>query len=252
MARGRAAPPAVVLAHPAILAPRWFSPRLLEARREFLRALHVWPTEDGPLILQGGASDIDALDRIRTRVDRPVVVVRSMATDDSFADAACAAIAGARQLPEMAGIEDLIAAIAGATRVVAASPVVRDLAHAFGVPCMRLDDTVPSEAVDLTDAMDALDSELDRVVALAPGPDPGPLAWSELAAAQRALDARGQRLEAERVAFADAMVAERARYHELLAQLADMQAGYDDIRQLEVVRWRVALGDLRRRLRIGK
>ena len=48
------------------------------------------------------------------------------------------------------------------------------------------------------------------------------------------------------------MVAERARYHELLEQLADMQAGYDDIRQLEVVRWRVALGDLRRRLRLGK
>ena len=48
-------PPAVVLAHPALLAPRWFSARLLEARREFLRALHVWPTEDGPLILQGGA-----------------------------------------------------------------------------------------------------------------------------------------------------------------------------------------------------
>ncbi|MGH8977902.1 MAG: hypothetical protein ACRDV7_07485, partial [Acidimicrobiia bacterium] len=106
----------------------------------------------------------------------------------------------------------------------------------------------PDVASATRDALAALDDELDLVAGLAPGPHPGALAWSELEAARRALDARGRRLNAERVAFADEMVAERERYHELLAQHAALQAGYDQIRALEVVRWRFALGELRRRV----
>ena len=101
----------------------------------------------------------------------------------------------ARQLPEMAGLEDQVAAIAGAALVIAVSPVARALAHAFGVPYATPDDVdAPARAGDLTAAVDALDSELDQLVALAPGPGPG---------ATCVVGARGRAARPGRAAAAD-------------------------------------------------
>jgi hypothetical protein len=235
------------LSHPGVLAPRWFSDRLLIARREFLRAIDAWPGEDGPLIVQGGPEALRLVERIGTLGTRPIVALDARAEDAAFSAAVVAAVPGSRRLPDSAGVEDRVAAIAGASEVLASSAAVRAVARAFGIASSTLEREPDATSVT-RDAIAALDDELDLVAGLAPGTLPGALAWSELEVARRALDARGNRLNAERVAFADAMVVERERYHELLAQHTALQAGYDDIRQLEVVRWRFALANLRRRV----
>jgi hypothetical protein len=241
--------PDAIVPHPAVVADRLFPTRLLDARREFLRAIDVWPGDEPPVVVQGGRSDLGAIDALVERNDRPIIVLvaERAAGDDEFARAVLTATDRARRLPDNSGLEDQLATIAGARAVRAASPVVRQAAAAFSVPATALRDgaAVPTAP----DAVARVDNELDRLATLGPGAGPGPSAWSELDAMRRALEARGARLAHERVVFADAMVLERARYHELLGRLADMQQGYDDIRNLEVVRWRIALGNLKRRFK---
>ena len=59
-------------------------------------------------------------------------------------------------------------------------------------------------------------------------------------------------MTAERVAMADAVLADRERVAALERQVADLEAAYQDVRNLEVVRLRVALGDLRTRLHLRR
>jgi hypothetical protein len=59
-------------------------------------------------------------------------------------------------------------------------------------------------------------------------------------------------MTAERVAMADAVLADRERVAALERRVAELEAAYEDVRNLEVVRWRVALGDLRTRLHLRR
>jgi hypothetical protein len=52
--------------------------------------------------------------------------------------------------------------------------------------------------------------------------------------------------------MADAVLADRERVSALERRVAELQAAYDDVRGLEVVRLRVALGDLRTRLHLRR
>jgi hypothetical protein len=251
-------------AHPALLVPRLFASELLAARLEFLRAIEAWPPDARVIVVQADAETVpDAL--VRALTDRPVVamVADGRAGDAQFAGALVARLPSARQLPPDAGTEDRVAAIAGAAGVVATSPVVRDIARAFGVPNASIDafssrpDAATLEQILvaprlITDDERRIDDDLDAIAALAPVPAPGALAWSELAAARAALAARGRRLTAERVAMADAVLADRERVAALERRVAELEAAYQDVRNLEVVRWRVALGDLRTRLHLRR
>jgi hypothetical protein len=249
------------VAHPALLTPRLFERRLLEARRAFLRAIDAWPADERPLVVQGSEADRQLVAALRTLARHSVVTLPAHTPAEATFSAAVASALGpeGRELPEHAGVEDVVAAIAGAAGVIATSEVTLALARAFGIPHASSTDLaatptgtsieeVLGASAPIDDDVARLDADLDGIMRLAPGPGPGRLEWSEILAARAALDARGRRLSYERVAFADAMVAERARFDALQQQLGELQAGYDDIRRLEVVRWRIALSDLRRRL----
>ena len=146
------------------------------------------------------------------------IVADSANGDSAFADAVVANVKSAFLLPDMAGTaptEDRVAAIAGAGGVLAASSVVRDVARSFEVPSASLHEFASRASSDFDalfanretiDEKDArLDDDFDAIARLAGSPGPGVLAWSELAALRAALDARGRRLTAERIAMADAM-----------------------------------------------
>jgi hypothetical protein len=254
---------AVAVPHPARLAPRAFAPWLLDNRREFLRAVDAWPRHDRPIVVQGSASDLDAVERIAGTDHATAIVAIGTGTDpgaDDFARTLVNRLPEARSLPDHAGVEEHVAAIACAAGVVASAPIVLELAAAFGVPACRLDswraEPAPKPLRDLltptnpdAGAVAALDADLDTIAALAPGHAPGPLAWARLAALDAALDARGRRLAAERSAMADAVAAERARVAPLEARIADLETDNRALRNLEVVRWRMALGRVRSRLR---
>lgn len=275
-------PPAAEVPHPAVLARRVFSREVLERRIEFLRAVDAWPHEGRPIVVQGCRDDLEIVERLAAAAKgRSVVaiVADSANGDSAFADAVVANVESAFLLPDMAGTaptEDRVAAIAGAGGVLAASSVVRDVARSFEVPSASLHEFASRASSDFDalfanretiDEKDArLDDDFDAIARLAGSPGPGVLAWSELAALRAALDARGRRLTAERIAMADAMSAERERGMALEKRLADLDAAhrevigkyheitaaYDDVVNLEVVRWRTALGRLRHRLRLGR
>jgi hypothetical protein len=251
-------------AHPALLAPRLFAPKLLIARLEFLRAIGAWPRDASAIVVQADAET--SVERLASALaGRPVVamVADAAAGDAAFADALVARLRAAQRLPGDAGTEDRVAAIGGAAGVVASSPDVLDVARAFGVPHASVDallsrppaatlEHVLVTSASIADGVRRLDDDLDAIAALARGPAPGPLAWSELAATRAALEARGRRMTAERVAMADAVLADRERVAALERQVAELEAAYHDVRNLEVVRLRVALGDLRTRLHLRR
>lgn len=245
---------AAVVPHPGVLAARVFAPSVLGARLELLRALDAWPHDGRAIVVHGGAEHGDAVDELRAPDGSALVVLGG----DDDAAAVDARDPVALRIPHGASVEDRVAAIAGAVGVVSSSPAVLAVARAFGVPHAspealrergsRSIAEVLNDPSSIDDDLARADDDLDAVAALAAGPAPARLAWSQLAAAEGALDARGRRLAAERVAMADAVVHERERARVLEQRLAELQTAYDDVRNLEVVRWRVALGNLRSRL----
>jgi hypothetical protein len=258
--------PAVAAAvpHPGVLAARVLPRSVLGARLELLRALDAWPLDGRAIVVHGGAAHTDTVDALRTPEGHTLVVLcaRSDPGEDDYAAAVTARVPSARRIPDEASPEDVVAAIAGAAGVVISSPAVLAVARAFGVPHARTDELrecgarsileVLHEPAGIDDDLARADDDLDAIAALAAGPPPSRLAWSQLAAAEAALDARGRRLATERTVMADAVVQERERARVLEQRVAELQAAYDDVRNLEVVRWRMALGRLRTRLGLRK
>jgi hypothetical protein len=245
---------AATVPHPGVLAARVFPRDVRDARLELLRALDAWPRVGSAIVVHGGPEHVDTVDAVRAPEDSAVVALG----EDGYAAAVVARDPVARRVPSEASAEDLVAAIAGAAGVISSSPAVIAVARAFGVRYATIEELrargsrsiveLLHEPSGLDDDVARADGDLDAIAALAAGPAPPPLAWSQLAAAEAALDARGRRLAAERAAMADAVVHERERARVLEQRLAEAQAAYDDVRNLEVVRWRVALGNLRTRL----
>ena len=258
--------PACVVPDPAVLAPRLFTRPLLKRRVEFLRAIGAWPRAEQAIVVQSSGHTRGAALSAGSEAPPMVALVADSPNDEAFADAV-AAMPNGRRLPRHAGVEDQVAAIAGAAGVLAESPVVREVARAFGVPAAPLSavadsprpiaqlQSLLSAASPVTDLADRIDADFDAIAQLAPGPITNAFESSQLAAMRAALAARSRRLDAERVATADALLRERAhaqsaeqRLEELHGEYLSMRAAYDDVRNLEVVRLRVALGHMRDRL----
>jgi hypothetical protein len=257
--------PASIVADPALLAPRLFTPSLLEQRVAFLRAIGAWPRAERAIVVQSGNHTRSAPLSTESEAPPIVALVADPQKDEAFADAV-AAMPNGQRLPGHAGVEDQVAAIAGAAGVFAESLVVREVARAFGVPAAPLHSVADSprpianlhsrlsSAGPVTEA-ERIDADFDAIAQLAPGPITNAFESSQLAAMRSALTARSRRLDAERVASADALL--RARIHaesieeqleKLHGEYVKMRAAYDDVRNLEVVRLRVAIGHIRDRL----
>jgi hypothetical protein len=258
--------PACIVPEPALLTPRLFARPFLEQRVAFLQAINAWPRAGRAIVVQ--SSGHTRGDALSTGSDAPplVALVSDPPEDEAFADAV-ATMPNGQRLPRHAAVEDQVAAIAAADGVLAESLVVREVARAFGVPAAPLDAVADSPrpianlqsllapASPVTDLADRIDADLDAIAQLAPGAITNPFESSQLAAMRAALAARSRRLAAERVATADALLRERAhadsarqRLEELHGEYLNIRAAYDDVRNLEVVRLRVALGHLRDRI----
>lgn len=248
-------PGATLLPHPALLAPRVFAPRVIEKRTSFLRAMGWWPEAATPVVVQGGSADAGRAAEVAAALgDTPVVVIEAEAGDAEFAAALLDHLPGALRLPGIAGVEDRVAAVAGASRVVAASPVLHALATAYGRPRSHLDaPSEPEQPEDRAAGEGALDAEYDALAALVPGAHPAPLVAAEVEALRAALNARGHRLASERVLMADHVLALRADYEGRLANcVAEAEAMEREnalLRSRWSIRLRSAAGRALRRVR---
>ncbi len=248
-------PGATLVPEPALLAPRLFPQRVLEKRLAFLRAMGWWPAAGAPILVQGGAADVERAGAVATALRSHWVVVIGADTEDSaFAGALVSLLPDAIPIPSLAGVEDRVAAVAAAGAVVASSPTFRALAVAFGRPHADLDGaSSPQEPESPDGPAEILDAEYDALVSLLPDVSPTPLVAPEVAALRAALDARGRRLATERVLMADHVWSIQAGYEARLAQCEAAAAALASENALLRSRWsirlRAATGRAVRRLR---
>lgn len=189
--------------HPAVLASAVVDADLRARRLGFVRAVG-WAPPAGPFV----AVQADRTDQISDatralRGDEAVVVVPAGGDE-----VACAALASALStpyvLPPIASLDDRVAVLLGADRVVATDLATQAVAAA--------DDTAVTD----------LESEYDAIAARLEATADGPLVLPEIDALRAALDARGRRLDTERVAFADALRAAHAERDHARAELAHL------------------------------
>ena len=187
--------------HPAALASAVTDADVLARRLGFVRAVG-WAPPDGPFV----AVQVDRTDQVgditrALRGDEAVVIVP--AGGDA---AACAALASVLStpyvLPPIASIDDRVAVLRAADRVLATDVAAQAVAAA--------DDR----------SVAALESEYDAIGARLDADASGALVLPEIDALRAALAARGRRLNAERLAFADALRAANAERDHARAELA--------------------------------
>ncbi len=236
--------PASETPHPALLASRLFDAQMLDSRRVFLAAVDAWPRDGKPIVVDARVTGEHRELLAGLAARGPVVTCHG--TGDT---------PGVYCLPDAAGLAERLAAIAGAQCLVADTRAALDVAAAFGVPAVAIDNVTPPSPIGVVppaDAIDAavalLDAEYDALAVHAGGPVPQRDTWSRLVALQDALDARGRRLVAERVAMADAVSAERARGGLLEGRVAELQARIATLQHLQVPRWRRLLRRVKRQL----
>lgn len=213
-----------VVPHPAVLAPRLFPPALVEKRLAYLRLMGWYPPEGQPLFLHTDRDVVDAVEAVqRLAGDLPLVVA-----GDDIADR----LPGFR-LPAV-GVEDLVAAVAGAAGVVTTSTALAAAALAYGRPNIVVgadtvvpDELPPAPAPEMVRrSQDELDGSYDCVAAIATEaaarrPDRSSAEdvhelLDTVDALRRASAAQARRLVAQRLAFADesAELSERLRQAE--------------------------------------
>jgi len=248
-------PAATLVPEPALLAPRIFPPRALEKRLAFLQAMGWWPEVGAPILLQGSTTDVEQAAAVATALgDRQVVLIGADAGDSEFALVMAALLPHALRIPELAGVEDRVAAVTAAGAVVTSSATFRALAMAYGRPYG--DTSAPSSLHDPEPSAgpaDSLDAEYDALACLLPEVEPAPLVTAEVAALHAALDARGRRLAIERAQMADYVWSLKAEHEGALAQCAAVNDALARENALLRSRWsirlRSAAGRTVRRLR---
>jgi hypothetical protein len=203
-----------------LLTRRWFPYSVCEQRREFLRAMHWWPQQGRAVVVHGGAVDITRADAVASAIPatNDVVVLEAEPGDREFAGAVASRLgARALRLPaDRSGLEDRIAAIAGAPLVVhgGARSAVGAIAQAYFRPFQSIDELLrgeaPHESPCTSDAEAQLDAAFDRLAALDGGVPRPVTADAEVAALRVALDAHARRSAHERVVLADYVRAVRA------------------------------------------
>lgn len=218
------------------LARRWTPPPMLAARREFLVAMEWWPRNGTVAVVQRAPG---------TQVSVAADHVVELGAEPGDAGDEPADGAPAISLRAGATADDLVAAVAHAHVVVAQAASVRAVAAAFDRP------VVPEAAEPSTEVL-ALDADFDALCRTLTGHEPAAFASSEVAALQRALDARGRRLAAERSAMADRVWAiERHLEGELAARdarIAQLEAERDALLTHVEVRARAAVAKTVRRV----
>lgn len=256
-----------VVGDPAVLTPRVMPASLLEQRLELLLAMRWWPSDAPVTVVQGRGADADhaggSLDALAAALQRDgatvvVIVADGVEGDGRFADALAERIGDhAIRVPALAGVEDRVAAVAAADLVVAASGTLLALADAYGRPSVPLEralagDLDPAPPADPAPAIATLDAEYDLLAGLAPPGTVAPLVTSELLALRAALDARGRRLAAERLAMADYTWKLRGESEGLLGQrdayIAALEAENALLRSRWSIRLRAAVGRTARRV----
>jgi hypothetical protein len=219
-----------------VLAPRWARPPDLAMRREFLVAMGWWPAAGTVAVVQRAPGT-----QVSVAADH---VVELGAEPGDAGDAPTDGHHGI-SLRTGATVDDLVAAISFAHVVVAHAPSVQAVAAALHRPVVPDTDAPPA-------AVRALDADFDALCRTLTGHEPAPFASSQVAALQRALDARGRRRAAERSAMADRVWAgERHHEGELAARdarIAQLEAERDALLTHVEVRARAAVAKTVRRV----
>lgn len=194
-------------ANPAALATTVIGDDVLDRRMAFARAVG-WAPPGGPFVAVQASRTEQVADIARAvRGDEAVVVVPS-GSDDGACAALAASVATPWVLPPIASVDDRVAVLHAAVRVVATDPAVLAI-------------TTDDESVA------ALEREYDAIAARLDADASGPLVLPEVAALRAALAARGRRLAAERLAFADALRAAHAERDHARSELAACAAARD-------------------------
>jgi hypothetical protein len=186
--------------HPGALAPSMVGTDVLERRLAFARAMGWCPA--GEFVVaqcDEPAQAPDVAARARSAAGTVPVVLVPAGRDGPGIESLRAALSTEYVLPPVASVEDRIA-VSHAALAVAATATVLD---AIGAGA---------------DAARTLHDDYDAIAALVGGDTRAPLVLPELAAMRAALDARGRRLAAERLAFADALRAAHAERDEARAE----------------------------------
>ena len=198
----------------AHLAARHWPEATCAQRRQFLRAMHWWPHDGPAVVVQGRVADIALAEELAAALpDGSVVALEADARDEAFSAALVSQLGprASRVPAARSSIADRIAAIAGATLVVASDPAVLAVACSFGRPHRTLrayldGDRAHGSAepdVDMTSARDALDAVYDDLAALDGGEPRAVTASDEVLALRAALTELEARLAQERVVLAD-------------------------------------------------
>ncbi len=138
------------LPDPGLLASSTFDPALLERRLTYLRATGAWPQTGLAVLLQLSARSVDAVDAVAealsllARSGTEVTVVLAELDASSGDAVALAPLQAALALPTTvlpvsAGLDDLVAAVAGADAVLATSPTALAVARSFDRLLLAID-----------------------------------------------------------------------------------------------------------------
>jgi hypothetical protein len=192
--------------HPAALAASVVGHDVLARRLGFARAMGWCPASDDFVVAQcdepAQAAEITAAARaVAGETGARAVVVVPAGRDDAGIESLAASLSTSHVVPAFASVDDRVAVTHAARAVVARSPALQAI-------------TSPPERLA------SLHDDYDAIAALVGADTRGPLVPAEVAALRAALDARGRRLAAERVAFADALRAAHSERDAAHAELA--------------------------------
>jgi lipopolysaccharide transport system ATP-binding protein len=174
----------VIVPDSAFALDRLFPPGTLDAARDELRARGAYPAEGRPLVLQGSTALLEHVDALAPSVgDRPVVLLETGRChgDDRFADAMAESLGEhVHRVRGDASLEEMVAAIAGASGYAGISMHGAITAMVYGVPTLILDlgRDYYSKLAGLTEVLGRDDLRATAVpdrISPVPAPDVAPL-----------------------------------------------------------------------------
>lgn len=232
----------VLIPHPAVVASRLFPASLLHKRLEYLRVMGWYPRHDQALVVQGNRGLLPQAVEVASGLERlaedlggaAIVLLQANPCDgdEDFADAVAAALRRRPFRVPVAGIEDVMACIAGSAAVVTSSAALAATATSFGRPSGATNEVgrlgQPPTADQLLALQSEVDVSFDRVAGIAEKAAAGRLppeadnaglvqVQSTLSALRQANMVQGRRWAAAAVKFADHL-------SELAAARADAEA----------------------------
>lgn len=227
-------------AHPGLLADRVWPAGVCAQRREFLRAMQWWPAGDAPVVVALVDADGTADGSVPAAPHHAAPVVRFATGHRSFLDRVSAAADGDFVIdPQLASLDDLVAAIAGATSVITDDPAVAAVAVAHHRPV-----ELHGAAADAgPDAVRALDDHFDAIAARIAVPR-STTTDAAVIAARAASETQARNVAHERIVLADHVAALR---NELELRTAERDALRARTTRARLARFRATLRSARTR-----